>query len=290
MSDNQNDSDEGAASQSTTETMPATNAALSETAKVALDTANTVTIDPGGATFPTISAALTSITDNSLKKQYLLYVGPGTYNEQVTMKPFVSIQGADQSTTFITQPAAADAFSGGTVNAASNCTLANVTVSSLGGVWGSYSTAVSCKGVTGFSIDNSTLIVNDQNQAGINQCTLDAALNTFDPASQLIVSYCMISCTAQNGQSGATALGIAANSSAELLDCKVIATGGMQSFGVITARGGNVTLDNCFIQGANFALYDSDSGSPITANNCQINGPTSNGVTVNNFPPPSAEG
>jgi hypothetical protein len=287
MPDNQYPGDKGAASQHGTELKPPAKAELSETAQAALSTANTVTIDPGGQTFSTIGAALASITDNSQEKEYLLYVGPGTYSEQVTMKPFVSIQGADQSTTFITQPAASDAFSGGTVNAASNCTLANVTVSSLGGHWGSYSTAVSCKGVTGFSIDNSTLIVDDQNQAGINQCTLDAALNTFDPASQLIVSYCLISCTAQNGQSGASALGIAANSSAELLECKVVATGGMQSFGVITARSGSVTLDNCYIQGGYFALYDSDGISPITANNCQISGSVSNGVTINNYPPPS---
>lgn len=286
MPDNKSTGETGAYSQRATKMTHPTKAELSETAKAALAATNTVTIDPGGATFPTIGAALASITDNSQQKQYLLYVGPGTYNEQVTMKPFVSIQGADQSTTFITNPAAADAFSGGTVNAASNCTLANVTVSSLGGVWGSYSTAVSCKGATGFSIDNSTLIVNDQNQAGINQCTLDAALNTFDPASQIIVSYCLISCTAQNSESGASALGIAANSSAELLDCKVVATGGGQSFGVITARSGSVTLDNCYIQGGTWALYDSDGSSPITANNCQISGSVSGGVTVNNFPPP----
>lgn len=265
----------------------ASTAQLSATAQAALAAANTVTID-GGASFKTIGAALASITDNSKQKQYLLYVGPGTYNEKVKMKPYVSIQGAGLDKTTITQPAAADAFSGGTVMAASNCTLANVTVSSLGGVWGSYSTAVSCSGATGFSIDNSALIVDDQNQAGVNQCTLSAALYTFDPASQIIVSYCTISCTARNSQSGASAAGIAADSTAEFLYSKLIATGGMQPFGLITARSGSVTLDDCYIQGAYFALYDSDTISPITANNCQIDGNVSNGVTVNNYPPPRA--
>ncbi|MDX6694805.1 MAG: Pectinesterase [Blastocatellia bacterium] len=243
---------------------------------------NSVIVQPGGRVFPTINAALASITDNRLQKQYLLSVGPGTYNEKVTMKPFVSIQGAGQELTTITQPAASDAFSGGTVMAASNCTLANVTVSSLGGVWGSYSTALSCSGAINFSVDSSTLIVDDQNQAGVNQCTLDAALNTFEPLSQIRVFYCLIKCTAQNNQSGAAAAGIAAQSTADIFYSKLVAKGGRQPFGVITARSSRVTIDNGYVEGSYFALYDSDGGAIITANKCQINGPVSNGVVVNN--------
>jgi hypothetical protein len=246
------------------------------------DASNSVEVQPGGRTFPTINAALASITDNKLQKQYILYVGPGTYNEKVQMKPYVSIQGADRDTTIITQPAASDAFSGGTVMAASNCTLANVTVSSLGGHWGSYSTAVSCSGAVNFDIDNATLIVDDQNQAGVNQCTLNAALNTFDPPSQIRASYCLIQCTAQNGDSGAAAVGIAQNSTAVISYSKLIAKGGRQPFGVITARNSSVTIDDGYVEGSYFALYDSDGASIITANQCQINGPVSGGVVVNN--------
>lgn len=248
----------------------------------ASDASNSVEVQPGGRTFPTINAALASITDNKLQKQYILYVGPGTYNEKVQMKPYVSIQGADRDTTIITQPAASDAFSGGTVMAASNCTLGNVTVSSLGGHWGSYSTAVSCSGAVNFDIDNATLIVDDQNQAGVNQCTLNAALNTFDPPSQIRASYCLIQCTAQNSDSGAAAVGIAAQSTAVISYSKLIAKGGRQPFGVITARNSSVTIDDGYVEGSYFALYDSDGASIITANQCQINGPVSGGVVVNN--------
>lgn len=287
MPDNQQNTDPTTPSEPETEAQAP--APVSATTQAALDSPNTVTVNPGAQTFPTIGAALASITDNRLQKQYELIVGPGTYNEKVTMKPFVTIQGAGQDVTIITQPAASDAFSGGTVIAASNCTLANVTVSSLGGHWGSYSTALSCSGVTGFSCDASTLLADDQNQAGINMSTLNASLNTIEPASQIILSYCTIICNAQSNQSGAVSVGIAQNSTAELLDTKIVATGGSQSFGVVTARGSSVTLDDCYIQGSSFALYDSDSSSPITANNCQINGNISNGVTVNNNPPPTSE-
>ncbi|HEX8921264.1 MAG TPA: pectinesterase family protein [Pyrinomonadaceae bacterium] len=249
----------------------------------ASDAGNSVEVQPGGRTFPTINAALASITDNKLQKQYILYVGPGTYNEKVQMKPYVTIQGAGRDVTIITQPAASDAFSGGTVMAASNCTLANVTVSSLGGHWGSYSTAVSCSGAVNFDIDNATLIVDDQNQAGVNQCTLNAALNTFEPPSQIRVSYCLIKCTAQNGDSGAAAAGIAQESTAVISYSKLIATASRgQSFGVITAGDSHVTIDDGYVEGGTFALNDSDRRSIITANKCQINGPVSEGVVVNN--------
>ena len=248
------------------------------------DTPNIVKVQPGGATFPTITAALASITDNKLQKQYIPYVGPGTYNEKVSMKPYVSIQGAGRGQTIITAPAASDAFSGGTVIAASNCTLGSVTVSSLGGVWGSYSTALSCSGVANFSCDNSELIVNDQNQAGVNQGTVTVDFNYYGTPSVVYINYCAITCTAQNEQSGASCLNGWSKAATQLIESKLAATGGRQPFGVITALGATVTLDDCYIEGAYFALYDSDGGSLITANNCQINGPVSNGVIVNNNP------
>jgi hypothetical protein len=198
------------------------------------------------------------------------------------MKPYVSIQGAGQDQTIITAPAASDAFSGGTVIAASNCTLGSVTVQSLGGHWGSYSTALSCSGVINFSCDNSMLIVDDQNQAGVNQGTVNVDFNYYGTPSVVYINYCTIKCTAQNGQSGASCLNGWTKASTQVIDSKLAATGGMQPFGVITARGGIVTLDSCYIEGSYFALYDSDSISPITANQCQIKGPISNGVTVNN--------
>ena len=243
---------------------------------------NTVEVQPGGATFQSIGAALASIKDNRLQKQYILYVGPGTYNEKVVMKPYVSIQGAGQGQTIITQPAASDAFSGGTVIAASNCTLGSVTVQSLGGHWGSYSTALSCSGAVNFSCDNSMLVVDDQNQSGINQGTVTVDYNYYGTPSSVRLNYCTITCKAQNSQSGASCINGWSKASTQIIVSKLAATGGRQPFGVITALGGIVTLDSCYVEGAYFALYDSDSMSPITANACQINGPISNGVTVIN--------
>src|SRR5688500_9782433 len=66
--------------------------------------ANTVKVNPGGQTFPTIGAALASITDASIRKQYLITAGPGTYNEQVILKPYVYLHGSGSDQTTVTAP------------------------------------------------------------------------------------------------------------------------------------------------------------------------------------------
>src|SRR5215218_772128 len=96
--------------------------------------ANAVQVSPGGATFPTISAALASITDASLRKQYLITAGPGTYNEQVILKPYVYLHGSGTDQTVVTQaPVSSDNFlNRGTIVAASNSGVANLTANCLG--------------------------------------------------------------------------------------------------------------------------------------------------------------
>ena len=56
--------------------------------------AQTVLVAKSGGDFTSVQAALGSITDASASKHYLVWVGPGTYNERVQMKPFVDIEGA----------------------------------------------------------------------------------------------------------------------------------------------------------------------------------------------------
>ncbi len=55
-----------------------------------------------GGDYTTISAALAAITDAGDTNRYLVKVMPGIYSEQVTMKPYVDIEGAGELTTKIT--------------------------------------------------------------------------------------------------------------------------------------------------------------------------------------------
>jgi hypothetical protein len=271
-------------------------AAFKELTKLKLPTAqpvvaNTIHVDPGGATFPTISAALAAITDASRSKQYLLTAGPGTYNEQVTLKPYVYLHGSGMGQTIITHPpVASDNFlSRGTIVGASNSGIANLTASCLGGTWGDWSTALLVAACSPFLVGEAVLLCDDQGNAGINIETVAVNWNAqpIGP-SQVYISYVTMTARMQSGDSDGTALMVNGPADVQCIESKMIATGGGQSFGANSNGGATLTLDNCVAQGATFALNIPDYHSTLIANNCTIDGPVANGVQINNYSPPVA--
>ncbi|HSM55634.1 MAG TPA: pectinesterase family protein [Candidatus Sulfomarinibacteraceae bacterium] len=54
-----------------------------------------------GGDFNSVQAALDSIDDAGPSNPYLVYVAPGVYEEQVTLKPHVTLEGAGEGTTII---------------------------------------------------------------------------------------------------------------------------------------------------------------------------------------------
>lgn len=73
---------------------------------------NLVVVAKSGGDFTTITDALNSITTASSVNRYLIYVAPGIYTEQVTMKQFVDIQGSGELNTKITHGGSASANTG----------------------------------------------------------------------------------------------------------------------------------------------------------------------------------
>lgn len=94
----------------------------------------------GGSPYTTITDALNSITDASVTNRYLVKVMPGVYNERVTMKHYVDIEGAGEQTTKITYGGSANADTG-TVIGANDAELRFLTVENTGGSSG-YNIAV----------------------------------------------------------------------------------------------------------------------------------------------------
>lgn len=77
----------------------------------------------GDGDYPTVTAALDSITAASSTNRYRITVRPGTYNEPVSMKEYVDIVGSGQGNTTITTDSSAPA-----VTYANYATLENLTV------------------------------------------------------------------------------------------------------------------------------------------------------------------
>jgi len=94
--------------------------------------ANVIVVAKSGGVLTSIQAALDIITDNTEANPYLICVAPGTYQERVTMKPYVDIQGAGQNVIRILYGGSSLANTG-TVVGASNAELRDVTVENSGG-------------------------------------------------------------------------------------------------------------------------------------------------------------
>jgi hypothetical protein len=249
--------------------------------------ANTVQVDPGGATFPTISAALASINDASAQKEYLLYIGPGTYNEQVTLKPYVYLHGAGKGQTIVNAPPNPDAFSRGTIIAASNSSIEAMTVTCNGGTWGNWATALVVSGCSPFTAGNVDLSCDDLGNAGINMETCAVNWNTFntDPV-QFYLNYSTVTANAQSHDTSGMALMVNGPANVQCFEAKVVATGGSNPIGAASNGGATLGITYGYAEGALFALDIPDYNSTLIATNCQINGPVQNGVKIVHYTPP----
>ncbi|HWW60523.1 MAG TPA: hypothetical protein VN181_04065, partial [Thermoanaerobaculia bacterium] len=83
--------------------------------------ANSVTVYPPtpGGPFTTIQAAINSISGAGQQNEFSVVAGPGTYNESITLIPWVVVHGSGTDKTILN----------GSVTAASNSALQSMTIS-----------------------------------------------------------------------------------------------------------------------------------------------------------------
>ncbi len=242
--------------------------------------ANTAQVWPGGATFSTIQAAIDSITGANPQTQYQVAVGAGTFNENIVMKDYVYVIGAGQGVTIITAPGQMN-FAAGTVNSASGCGISEVTINATGGGWGTCPMGIKIVGSGSFHISGVTINSTDGGTGGNNVRGISNETGSY--SGNIIFGQSIMQCS---GVSETTAVGIESfgtpgGSYTVFINVSSIEVDGPGSFGVTGAVYATTVLDNSKIIAATWALYNSDGMSPITANQCTIDGPISGGVVVN---------
>jgi pectin methylesterase-like acyl-CoA thioesterase len=240
--------------------------------------ANTATVFPGGAQFSSIQSAINSIQNAGPSKVYIVVAGPGTYNERVTLKPYVALQGAGQGQTTVS--AAAQSSQGvGTLTAASNSLVADLLVQSVGGSWGNWSTALACNDAANFVMSNVKLYVTDQGNAGINMraAQFDIYANT---GSTVVLSQVSVSMSAS---SQSVPIGLMTYKLANLtvVSSTLISIANSYATPVYGGSSGSILISDSVIQGKSYALQNGYPGAnTMIAVNCQITGPVSSGVLV----------
>lgn len=255
------------------------NAALAAVPQAALTAGNTVTVQPGNRTFSTIAEAMNSITDAGLQKQYVVQIGPGTYNEVVVCKPYVFLQGAGAEQTIITAPGATGQINDkGTVKASSNAALQNMTILSVGSGWGNWATAVDCNHAVNFDIEN--CVLEADGDGGVNLVTLSVDYSTIGGGSQINVAYTTIRA---NGSGQPVAILLYSGAYVHVTDSKILAGNANTAWGASASFSSTLDLYNSFVQGT-MSLVLSDSSAKITATDCQLVGPYSPGVVINTSP------
>jgi Pectinesterase len=239
--------------------------------------ANSVVVEPGGHTFPTIGAALASITDASQKKQYVVSIGPGTYSEVVTCKPWVFLAGSGRGQTIITAASQSDPTKKGTIRASSHSAIQDSTVQSTMVPAGAWVVAVDCQSAVDFDVENCELMATDPTkQAQVNGLALD---DWGGAGSQVNVAYTTITA---NGGWRPIAINVYYAAYAHGTESKFVAQNGQNpGCGGFAADASTFLVEGSYVEGAGYCLFrDTNPKTSITANQCQLKGPVGPGVVV----------
>jgi hypothetical protein len=241
---------------------------------------NMVIVARVGGDFTSIQAALEYIEDDASPENHcLVYIAPGVYNEQVTMKPFIDIEGAGELTTKITFTGSDNQYAG-TVVGANDAELRFLTVENTGS--STYATAIfnnntsprltyvtaSASGGTyndGVYNYNSSSPMMMNVTASASGGTYNYGVNNYNSSSPM-----MMNVTAS--ASGGTYINIGVNnynsSSPMMTNVTVSASEGTYNYGVANTNSSSPTMVNVTANGSGgtyaIGVYNEFSSSTMT--------------------------
>lgn len=226
----------------------------------------------GDGTFPTLSAALASITDNSSNRPYVIKIAPGVYTETapITLKDHVDIEGSGDRVTTIRCACGSEDFDGpGVLNAGNiNAQVRHLTVENTG------------SGQYGFGITTSAVVGGRFSLLHVTARASGALFSNIGIVNRNGSTASLTHVTAVGtGQSNTASAGVENSSSSPTMrQVTASGEGGFIAFGVtnissapdmfeVTARASSAT--------DNYAVYNQDSSPQIN----NLDAEASGGVT-----------
>jgi hypothetical protein len=194
-----------------------------------------------------------------------------------------SLDGNNYPTTFIKQPAVR--ANKGTVVAASNCTLQNVSVHADANSDAPFAVAMECYGVSPFTITNCDLYADDHgfDVESVVPLSIDF-LHAERPAkpSSIWTDFTDLYATGAHEKVYPAAVIADAGAYAQLFHAELVALGRDFSCGGATYSGANIVFQLCKITGKTWSLVIPFGNASMTARNCQLTGPVDPRVKVIN--------
>lgn len=246
--------------------------------------AQTAQVQPGGQLFSTITAALNSITDASMDKPYQIHLGPGVYQEQVLCKSWVSIIGPYPAPGMatITYSATVPTETVSIVTAASNASIAHLTINATGGIDSKFLYGVSVDGTDGFDISYCQINLTDGIPPGI--ATFGVYVDNSKILNMTYIEFSQITVNVTSiGTLAAAGVYVLGKLSGVFINHASLTTTNSTSAPIDNSGwaelGGQISLVSSSVTGVQYALNTDAIGS-IIARGCTISGPVGPGVTI----------
>ena len=250
---------------------------------------NVVVVAKSGGDYAGVQAAIDSITDAAADNPYLVWVAPGVFEEQVTMKPYVHLQGAGQEATIISSTASSTDWppAQATLILASDVSLRDLTVNNsgtgyrnvallaTGGVTRTLAADVTMRAAGGGSYNFAILL--SGSGVGVMLQGVTALGENGSNSNYGLYNYGSAAATLRGGsftgRGGTTARGIFNMDSGTTLEAESITTladeGTSSNYGLYNYSGAVATLrgGSCTGRGGTVAygIYNYASGSTLAA-------------------------
>lgn len=219
---------------------------------------NIITVSPKGGDFTDPVAAVNSIIDASADNPYHVEIGPGVYtlSETLVMKPYVSISGAGQDTTFIEGEMSDGTFGVALITGADNASLSDMAINFKGSGLPSTATAIRNDSVSPHIYNVDIAVSEGGNNIGINNIS-----------SSSIIEHVNISVTSfyENNQND----GVRNQNSASptMISMNIVVAGGSEAVGVRNSSSSPEIIRSVIKQSGgiyiNIAITNSGTSSPV---------------------------